>query len=364
MALVLALVFRSRLRLLPLAVALAAVAITFGADGAARRAADDGLDRRAAGAARARRSTTRSSTRRAWRRRAATRRAAARVGGADDRHRGAGDRRRLPRAAALAGADGARLRRAAGGRHRDRVRARAHRGHRGAGRCAARRRGATARSRARLRGAGELVDERGARASRVLRRAGCGGSAGARAGDARALRRPGRVLAVGLVLARGRLGGRLADRGRLRRRASSCRRTCPRVRDLDALQKATGVAGEIDVVVEGKDLTDPKVVALDARLPAGLLKRYGYSAEERLRQGRAVPGAVAARPVPRRVARPTQRAASAALLDAVPPYFSQAVITADRKTANLAFGIRLMPLDAPAAGHRRHARAAAIRRRA
>ena len=35
MALVLALVFRSRLRLLPLAVALGAVAVTFGADGAA-----------------------------------------------------------------------------------------------------------------------------------------------------------------------------------------------------------------------------------------------------------------------------------------------------------------------------------------
>ena len=29
----------------------------------------------------------------------------------------------------------------------------------------------------------------------------------------------------------------------------------------------------------------------------------------------------------------------------MPPYFSQGVITADRKTANLAFGIRLMPLD-------------------
>jgi predicted RND superfamily exporter protein len=33
------------------------------------------------------------------------------------------------------------------------------------------------------------------------------------------------------------------------------------------------------------------------------------------------------------------------LLAAVPPYFSQAVITSDRRTANLAFGIRLMPLD-------------------
>ena len=41
----------------------------------------------------------------------------------------------------------------------------------------------------------------------------------------------------------------------------------------------------------------------------------------------------------------SDRAKIDALLDAVPPYFSQAVITADRRTANLAFGIRLMPLD-------------------
>jgi predicted RND superfamily exporter protein len=33
------------------------------------------------------------------------------------------------------------------------------------------------------------------------------------------------------------------------------------------------------------------------------------------------------------------------LLDAVPPYFSQGVITGDRRTATMAFGIRLMPLD-------------------
>ena len=33
------------------------------------------------------------------------------------------------------------------------------------------------------------------------------------------------------------------------------------VRDLDALQRDTGVAGEVDVLVEGADLTDPKVVA-------------------------------------------------------------------------------------------------------
>ena len=41
---------------------------------------------------------------------------------------------------------------------------------------------------------------------------------------------------------------------------------------------------------------------------------------------------------------PTQ-AEARALLDAVPAYFSQAVITADRSAATLAFGIRLMPLE-------------------
>ena len=58
-----------------------------------------------------------------------------------------------------------------------------------------------------------------------------------------------------------------------------------------------------------------------------------------------MPGAVAARPLP--LGGRDQGAAPAvrALLDAVPAYFSQAVITADRKTATLAFGIRLMPLD-------------------
>ena len=38
-----------------------------------------------------------------------------------------------------------------------------------------------------------------------------------------------------------------------------------------------------------------------------------------------------------------------ALLDAVPPYFSQSVVSADRRTATLAFGIRLMDLDDQAA---------------
>ena len=71
-------------------------------------------------------------------------------------------------------------------------------------------------------------------------------------------------------------------------------------RDLDALQRATGVAGEIDVVVEGKDLTDPAVVKWMRDYQAGLLKRFGYTTENGCGQADAVPGAVAARPVPHR----------------------------------------------------------------
>ena len=42
---------------------------------------------------------------------------------------------------------------------------------------------------------------------------------------------------------------------------------------------------------------------------------------------------------------PRQRQQVTGLLDAVPTYFQQGAITRDRKTANLAFGIRLQPLD-------------------
>ena len=41
----------------------------------------------------------------------------------------------------------------------------------------------------------------------------------------------------------------------------------------------------------------------------------------------------------------SSRARIEGLLDAVPPYFSQTVISPDRRTATLSFGLRLMPLE-------------------
>ena len=161
----------------------------------------------------------------------------------------------------------------------------------------ARRRGGGGQLGASARGAAELVDELGARVWRLLapvRRL------GGRAREATlrgAFERPKRVLLIGLVLA---LAGLALDSQT--KVNSDLRELVPQdlrsVRDLDTLQKATGVAGEIDVVVQSKDLTDPKVVAWMRALPVRDPQALPLLGQERLREGRHLPGAVAHRPVP------------------------------------------------------------------
>ena len=123
-------------------------------------------------------------------------------------------------------------------------------------------------------------------------------------------------------------------------RSSSRRR---RAADLEALQKATGVGGEIDVVVASDKLTDPAVVRWMTRYQDGLLKRFGYS--EKRGCGKAELCPAFSLPDLFRSGGASSQQQISALLDAVPPYFSQGVITRDRRTATLAFGIRLMPLE-------------------
>ena len=73
-------------------------------------------------------------------------------------------------------------------------------------------------------------------------------------------------------------------------------------------------------------------------------RRYGYSAERGCGDAELCP-ALSLPDLFRTEASTSDREAIRALLDAVPPYFSSAVITGDRRTANLAFGIRLMSLE-------------------
>ena len=116
------------------------------------------------------------------------------------------------------------------------------------------------------------------------------------------------------------------------------------VQDLQTLQDTTGVSGEIDVVVEADDLTRPEVVNWMRDYQAKLRREFKYSSTNGC--GRAELCPALSLPDLFRTEAATRDAGSIrALLDSVPSYFSQAVISDDRKTAALAFGIKLMPLD-------------------
>jgi predicted RND superfamily exporter protein len=159
------------------------------------------------------------------------------------------------------------------------------------------------------------------------------------------LSRPRRVLAIALALA---LGGLVLDTQS--EVTSDVRELVPAdlqaLRDVNVLQQETGVSGEIDVTVRADDITDANVVAWMTRFQERVLRAHGYRPGKRCTQERNAPELCPALSLPDLFrASGSGQGEVRRLLDAVPPYFSQGVITADRKTANLAFGIRLMPLD-------------------
>jgi hydrophobe/amphiphile efflux-3 (HAE3) family protein len=112
------------------------------------------------------------------------------------------------------------------------------------------------------------------------------------------------------------------------------------VRDLDALQRDTGVAGEVDVLVQARDLTEPAVIAWMRRYQEQVLRVHGYSAARGCGRADLCP-ALSLPDLFRTPASAASRTQIRALLDAVPSYFSRAAITPDRRTAVLAFGVRL-----------------------
>jgi uncharacterized protein len=158
-------------------------------------------------------------------------------------------------------------------------------------------------------------------------------------------RRPGRVLCVGLALAI--LGWGLDTQTHVE---TNIEKLVPQnlesLQNLDALEHATGVAGQLDLMVSANDLTKPATIEWMSSYEKAMLKRFGYSEAQGCGQARLCPafslpdlfsGATTSAP------KLTQADVNG-LLDAIPPYFSQDVITPDRRTATLAFGIRLMSL--------------------
>ncbi|MBV9418094.1 MAG: MMPL family transporter, partial [Solirubrobacterales bacterium] len=192
------------------------------------------------------------------------------------------------------------------------------------------------------RGAGEILGDAGAWVASPARRAG---------GDvvAAAARRPGRVLVVGLLLA---AVGWAADtqtsvQSDVTKLVPS---SMPALQNLRTLERVTGVSGEIDVVAHAPNVATPTTIGWMLRYQDSLLSHYGYV--EAKGCGRATLCPALSLPdlfcSGAQVAMGSCRALTSGTIDgflrAVPGYFSQAVITRDRREATLAFGIRLMPL--------------------
>jgi predicted RND superfamily exporter protein len=159
------------------------------------------------------------------------------------------------------------------------------------------------------------------------------------------LSHPGRVLAIGLAVAV--LGLALDTRSEV---VSDVRELVPQnlqaLEDVNTLQEETGVSGEIDVTVRADDITEPEVLAWMTKFQDGVLRAHGYRPGRRCGQAENPPELCPALSLPdlfETAGRSREQVRE--LLDAVPSYLSQGVLTADRRTANLAFGIRLMPLD-------------------
>jgi hydrophobe/amphiphile efflux-3 (HAE3) family protein len=187
----------------------------------------------------------------------------------------------------------------------------------------------------------------------AVRRGGRAGAARVRAGGHAALelavRHPVRVLAVGvaLALAGWALDTQLEVESDITQLVPADLRA---LEDLETLQEASGIGGTIDVLVEGEALGNPAAIGWMVDYQQRVLDRAGFSDERGCGEAAvcpafSLPDLLAGTTQPGQEAvRPSAQAIDA-LLAAVPPYFSQSVINAQRTKATLSFGISLMPLD-------------------
>jgi uncharacterized protein len=205
-----------------------------------------------------------------------------------------------------------------------------------------------------LRGASEIVVSVAAPVGRAWRGAGeivrgAGRRARPREGPIAAVtRNPRRVLAIAAVLALAGwiVGTQTAVQSDVTKLVPP---NMPALRDLRTLEKVTGVSGEIDVTVRAPDVATPKTVEWMISYENRLLTHYGYleergCARSTLCPALSLPDLFSTSSQSTRQISLTQTQINQ-LLAAVPTYFSQAVITSDHREATLAFGIRLMPLS-------------------
>jgi predicted RND superfamily exporter protein len=176
-----------------------------------------------------------------------------------------------------------------------------------------------------------------------------------------ALEQPRRVLVVGLVLALP--GWALVGSGPVQTNiAKLVPASLPGLRALELLERESGVGGQISVLVSGANVATPAAIDWMSSYERAVLARYGGGAQA---GGGAAAGSCVhatlcpAFSLPDLFAQEgggegAKGGAGAHLLDgreidallaAIPPYYSQNVISADHAHATLTFGIHLMPLD-------------------
>ncbi len=122
----------------------------------------------------------------------------------------------------------------------------------------------------------------------------------------------------------------------------------PELQDVGALEEETGVSGEVSVAVTADDLTDPEVIAWMKDYRQRVLDAGGYDDDCRAEEARVCPA----------ISLPDlfgdelpDRERIQGVLSLLPAYFAQAVIETDPdtgeagNTALLAFGIKVMPFD-------------------
>ena len=163
-----------------------------------------------------------------------------------------------------------------------------------------------------------------------------------------AVRRPERVLCAGLALAA--LGWGLDTQTRVETDITKLvPQSLASLQGLGVLERTTGVGGEIDLMVSASNLTSPATLEWMSAYERGVLARFGYSASRgcgkaRLCPAFSLPDLFQSQASGQASRAKLSQAQVSGLLAQIPPYFSQDVITPDRHTATLAFGIRLMSL--------------------
>jgi uncharacterized protein len=162
-----------------------------------------------------------------------------------------------------------------------------------------------------------------------------------------AARRPAAVLVAGLVLAVA--GWALSGQTRVQ---SDVTKLVPQdsraLRDLRTLERVTGVSGEVDLLIRGHDVATPATLRWMTTYQNQILRHFGYSAQHGCAHATLCPAlsltALFSSLPGSGPDGDVGQARIRQLLADVPGYFSQTVLTPDHRAATLAFGIRLIPL--------------------